>query len=565
MLLEVKDIQLVRNGPHNRFNLHKGEILGFAGLVGSGRTELALGMMGALPTVSKDVWLRGEKVSLDDPAQALACGIGLLPESRKSEGLITAFSIRENISLNNLPKYQNASGLIDKAKECASVDALMRQLSIKAPSGESLVVNLSGGNQQKVVIARWINHHCDVLVFDEPTRGIDVGAKAQIYALMRSLTEQGYAIIMISSELPEVIGMCDRVAVSTRAPSSRYWKRPPSILKRSCAMQQGAQVNTSINTAGTGRLRLNLARLLRSPAFYPFVGLVVVTLVMILASDTFLTASNLSNIARQVSINAIIAVGMTCVILTGGIDLSVGPVMALSGTLTAGLMVAGLPPGLAIGAGLLVGVAFGIGNGLFVAYLHMPPIIVTLATMGIARGFGLMYTDGYPISGLPEWFAFFGRASVFGLQVPILIMLITYLAAYVLLQHTRIGRYIYAIGGNEEAVRLSGVRAARFKLLVYGISGFTAAIAGLVLTSRLMSGQPNAGVSFELDAIAAVVLGGASIAGGRGVIIGTLLGAMLLGVLNNGLNMLGVSPYVQSVIKGGIILLAIFISRQRHR
>jgi ribose transport system permease protein len=330
-------------------------------------------------------------------------------------------------------------------------------------------------------------------------------------------------------------------------------------------MQQGVQVNTSINTAGTGRLRLNLARLLRSPAFYPFVGLVVVTLVMILASDTFLTASNLSNIARQVSINAIIAVGMTCVILTGGIDLSVGPVMALSGTLTAGLMVAGLPPGLAIGAGMLVGVAFGIGNGLFVAYLHMPPIIVTLATMGIARGLGLMYTDGYPISGLPEWFAVFGRASVLGIQVPILIMLLTYLAAYVLLQHTRIGRYIYAIGGNEEAVRLSGVRAARFKLLVYGISGLTAAIAGLVLTSRLMSGQPNAGVSFELDAIAAVVLGGASIAGGRGVIVGTLLGAMLLGVLNNGLNMLGVSPYVQSVIKGAIILLAIFISRQRHR
>lgn len=330
-------------------------------------------------------------------------------------------------------------------------------------------------------------------------------------------------------------------------------------------MQQGAQVNTSINRAGTQGLRLNLTRLVRSPAFYPFIGLLVVTAVMIVASDNFLTASNLSNIGRQVSINAIIAVGMTCVILTGGIDLSVGPVMALSGTLTAGLMVAGLPPGLAIGAGLLIGVAFGIGNGLFVAYLHMPPIIVTLATMGIARGFGLMYTDGYPISGLPEWFGFFGRQSLLGIQVPILIMLVTYLMAYVLLQHTRIGRYIYAIGGNEEAVRLSGVRAARFKLLVYGISGLTAAIAGLVLTSRLMSGQPNAGIGFELDAIAAVVLGGASIAGGRGVIVGTLLGAMLLGVLNNGLNMLGVSPYVQSVIKGAIILLAIFISRQRHK
>ncbi|QJI40764.1 ribose ABC transporter permease [Pseudomonas sp. ADAK2] len=324
-------------------------------------------------------------------------------------------------------------------------------------------------------------------------------------------------------------------------------------------------MNTSINTFDPSRLRFNVARLSRSPAFFPFVGLLVVTLFMIFASDKFLTSANLENIARQVSINAIIAVGMTCVILTGGIDLSVGPVMALSGTLTAGLMVAGLPPGLAIGAGMLVGVAFGIGNGLFVAYLHMPPIIVTLATMGIARGLGLMYTDGYPISGLPDWFGFFGRESLFGVQVPILIMLVTYLVAYVLLQHTRIGRYIYAIGGNEEAVRLSGVRAPRFKLLVYGISGLTAAIAGLVLTSRLMSGQPNAGVSFELDAIAAVVLGGASIAGGRGVILGTLVGAMLLGVLNNGLNMLGVSPYVQSVIKGGIILLAIFISRQRHK
>lgn len=308
-----------------------------------------------------------------------------------------------------------------------------------------------------------------------------------------------------------------------------------------------------------------LQQLIRSPAFYPFVGLLLVTTFMVFASDNFLTGANLENIVRQVSINAIIAVGMTCVILTGGIDLSVGPVMALSGTLSAGLLVAGVPPPLAIGAGLAIGVGFGLGNGLLVAYLQMPPIIVTLATMGIARGLGLLYTDGYPISGLPDWFAWFGRGTLLGVQVPILIMLLTYLLAWVMLQHTRMGRYVYAIGGNEEAVRLSGVRAARFKLAVYAISGFTAALAGLVLSSRLMSGQPNAGASFELDAIAAVVLGGASIAGGRGVILGTLVGAMLLGVLNNGLNMLGVSPYVQSVIKGGIILLAIFISRQRRR
>jgi ribose transport system permease protein len=331
---------------------------------------------------------------------------------------------------------------------------------------------------------------------------------------------------------------------------------------------QASDLNSPIEGVRVPRARpgSELGRqLIRSPAFYPFVGLLLVTTFMIFASDNFLTGANLENIVRQVSINAIIAVGMTCVILTGGIDLSVGPVMALSGTLTAGLLVAGVPAPLAIGAGLVIGAGFGVGNGLLVAYLHMPPIIVTLATMGIARGLGLLYTDGYPISGLPEWFSFFGRGTVLGIQVPILIMVITYALAWVMLQQTRIGRYVYAIGGNEEAVRLSGVRAARFKLLVYAISGFTAALAGLVLASRLMSGQPNAGASFELDAIAAVVLGGASIAGGRGVILGTLVGAMLLGVLNNGLNMLGVSPYVQSVIKGGIILLAIFISRQRRR
>jgi ribose transport system permease protein len=329
-------------------------------------------------------------------------------------------------------------------------------------------------------------------------------------------------------------------------------------------MQPQALSNDALKATKAKAAQGWFASFMRSPAFYPLVGLIVVTLCMIFASDKFLTPANLENIARQVSINAIIAVGMTCVILTGGIDLSVGPVMALSGTLTAALLVAGVPGPIAIMAGLLLGAAFGIGNGIFVAYLKMPPIIVTLATMGIARGLGLMYTNGYPVSGLPEWFSFFGRGEFLGIQIPILAMVLVYIAAFILLQHTPIGRYIYAIGGNEEAVRLSGVRAPRYKLLVYGISGLTAAVAGLLLTSRLMSGQPNAGVSFELDAIAAVVLGGAAIAGGRGAILGTLVGAMLLGVLNNGLNLMSVSPYVQSVIKGAIILLAIFVSRKHH-
>jgi ribose transport system permease protein len=311
--------------------------------------------------------------------------------------------------------------------------------------------------------------------------------------------------------------------------------------------------------------RSRLDRCLHHPAFLPFIGFIVLFVLMIFINDNFLTANNLTNVARQVSINAIIAVGMTCAILSGGIDLSVGPVMALSGTAAAGLMVAGVPVPLAMLAGLAVGTAFGAINGSCIAWLRMPPIIVTLATMGIARGLGLIYTGGYPISGLPDAFSWLGRGTLFGIQIPILVMLVVYLLAWLVLNHMPFGRHLYSVGGNVEAARLSGIRVPRVRLLVYVISGFTAALAGLVLSSRLMSGQPNAGEGFELDAIAAVVLGGAAIAGGRGAIIGTLVGAMMLGVLNNGLNLMGVSPYVQNVIKGAIILAAIWMSSMKRR
>jgi len=317
-------------------------------------------------------------------------------------------------------------------------------------------------------------------------------------------------------------------------------------------------------TAGPG-LAKRWEKWLHHPAVLPFIGFVVLFLLMCVLNDSFLTVNNLTNVARQVSINAIIAVGMTCAILTGGIDLSVGPVMALAGSVAAGLMLAAVPVPLAVLAALMVGALFGVANGACIAWLRMPPIIVTLASMGIARGLALLYTGGYPISGLPEAFSFLGRGTVMGIQVPILVMAAVYIVAWILLNHLSFGRYVYAIGGNEEAARLSGIRVPRYKMLVYVISGLTAALAGLVLTSRLMSGQPNAGEGFELDAIAAVVLGGAAISGGRGAIIGTLVGAMMLGVLNNGLNLMSVSPYIQNVVKGGIILAAIYLSSVRRR
>ena len=212
-MLEATGVQLSEGAPSNSFFLREGEILGFAGLVGSGRSELARAVIGADPAFRKEVVLHGTPTPLKDTAEALEKGIGLLPESRKTEGLIVDFSIRDNISINNLKKYLGVGPFIDRHAEYTGAERVMKRVGVKAPGPSSVVGQLSGGNQQKVVIARWLDHHCKVLIFDEPTRGIDVGAKAEIYALMRQLTGDGYSIIFISSELPEIVGLCDRVAV----------------------------------------------------------------------------------------------------------------------------------------------------------------------------------------------------------------------------------------------------------------------------------------------------------------------------------------------------------------
>ena len=212
-VLDVELLQIERDGPVNAFAVHEGEILGCAGRVGAGRTETVLALLGADRAHRKTVRVGGKPARLTDPADSLQAGLGILPESRKTEGLITPFSIRDNISINNLAKYPALRLFIDKALERTTTGDIMRQVGVKAPGMTTAVDTLSGGNQQKVVLARWLNHHTRILFFDEPTRGIDVGAKAEIYGLMRDLTGRGYAIVMVSSELPEIVGMCDRVAV----------------------------------------------------------------------------------------------------------------------------------------------------------------------------------------------------------------------------------------------------------------------------------------------------------------------------------------------------------------
>jgi ribose transport system permease protein len=296
------------------------------------------------------------------------------------------------------------------------------------------------------------------------------------------------------------------------------------------------------------------------------IGLVGFSLIISLINPRFLTMGNILNVLRQTSINAIIAAGMTFIILTGGIDLSVGSTLAISGAVSAKLIAGGMNIFLALIVGIIVGMFVGLFNGLVISKGKVQPFIATLATMTMMRGYTLVFTDGKPISisnaaggGL---IGFIGRGDFLGIPIPVYMMVIVFAIAYYVLNHTSLGRYVYALGGNEEATKLSGINVDKIKLKVYAISGALSAIAGIIVTARLFSAQPQAGDGYELDAIAAVVLGGTSLAGGIGTIMGTIVGALIIGILNNALNLMNVSSYYQLLAKGLVILIAVLLDRK---
>ena len=310
--------------------------------------------------------------------------------------------------------------------------------------------------------------------------------------------------------------------------------------------------------------------------FQSLIALFVLCLALTLLTDKFLTVDNAWNVMRQVSVNICIATGMTLVVLTAGIDLSVGSVLALAGAVAAGLLKDGIQfpsQNLYVGftvlgiilAGIAVGVVAGFFNGFVITKFKVPPFVATLAVLTIARGLTFLWTKGFPLSNLGSDFDYIGTGWFLGVPLPVWVSGIIVALAILLTQKTRFGRYVYAIGGNENAAKLSGININKVKIIVYTIAGALAAIGGIIVTSRLDSAQPNAGTSYELDAIAAVVIGGTSLSGGKGSILGTVLGAIIIGVLNNGLVLLNVSPFWQQVVKGCVILLAVIIDRANSK
>lgn len=314
-------------------------------------------------------------------------------------------------------------------------------------------------------------------------------------------------------------------------------------------------------------------------AFFKKYAIVLILLAMIIAlsflSPAFLQPRNLLNVVRQISVMGLIAIGVTMVIITGGIDLSSGSVLALAAVVAASLAQRtdwasakypglDLPVFVPIIAALLVGITCGAINGSLIARFKIPPFIATLGMMTVARGFALIYSDR-PVSSLTDAYNFIGQGEILGIPLPIILIIAVAVGAHILLNNTRFGRYIYALGGNEQAARISGINISRVKIGVYTLAGMLSGFAGLVLSSRISSGQPGLGLGYELDAIASAVIGGTSLSGGIGTIWGTMVGALIIGVLNNGLDLLNVSAYWQTIVKGSIIVIAVIIDERKNR
>nr|WP_321456457.1 ABC transporter permease [uncultured Cohaesibacter sp.] len=309
-------------------------------------------------------------------------------------------------------------------------------------------------------------------------------------------------------------------------------------------------------------------------------GLVFLFIVFAAVSPHFFTLSNVMTIGLQTSTIAFIGIGATCVILTGGIDLSIGSVVALSGVMSALSVKAGIPVPVGLLVGILTGAACGLLNGLFVTVLLLPPFIATLGMMMMARGFALFITNAAPVSGLPESYSILGNGAFFkvmeigpnglphvsfpGIPYPVVLMIVLALMFAFVLRKMQVGRYLYAIGSNEDAARLSGIKTDRVKIFAYVAAGALSGLAGIVLASRLVTAQPNGGVAYELDAIASAVVGGTSLMGGVGTISGTMIGAFIIGVLRNGLNMNGVSFFVQQIIIGAVIVITVAFDQLRQ-
>ena len=576
--LILKVDRLTREGEYKdiSFDLRAGEILGIGGLVGSGRTEVARTLFGVTQPTSGEIVIDRSAAKIRSPGEAMRAGIAYVSEDRLSESLIMEFPIRVNGSLTVLDRCTHRL-LLDPDKEIGAVKPHLERLKLRYASFEQPISGLSGGNQQKVVLSKWMATDPRILILDEPTQGIDVESKAEVHAMIAGLAAEGLAIVLISSELPELIGLSDKILVLNEgrqtATFSRETATAANVLEaatRSLIDRQGKAEDADRSAAAIAASPSQaspLAAALRQIVLRRELGLLVAILAVVipvaLVNPRMVSAANLNSLTMDAALLGLVALGQMLVILTRNIDLSVGSAIGLTAYGSAALMSSNpeLPAILAVLFAIGLGAVLGAINGVIIAYGRVPSIVATLGTMSIFRGAHSLYAGGDQISAdeVPRHWLDLAGTKLFGLPMIVILSAGLLAIAAFLLARTRWGREIYGVGSNPGGADLIGIPSAKRIFAAFVIAGALAGLMGALWASRYATVDARVAFGFELTVIAAVVVGGVAIRGGSGTVLGVVLGALALLFIRNGLVLVRIDPLWLQGIYGLVILIAITI------
>lgn len=554
--------------------IRRGEIFGLAGLIGAGRSELAMTLIGALPRSSGTVTVAGRPSSPSDPRAAKRQGFALIPEDRRNEGLITAMTMRDNLTLPEIARWSRF-GVLNLGQEREDANDLVRRLAIQPPNIGQLARNLSGGNQQKVVIGRWLAGDAEVFLFDEPTTGVDVGSKVEIYRQMTELARRGAAVILISSDFQEIAGMCDRAAVMHKGRINVVLERDRLDPETLLYWASGSDVATAAPTAA-GKPNQPPEALERQTArshaqtwmrWGTIGGMVLVLAIIAMLAPQFLAPGNIFDILKQGSVLAFIAIGLTVVLIAGGFDMSAGAISQLTTNLAAGALIAGQGSVVAIAAGVATGAGLGVVNALLVLVFGMPAFVATLGTMFVVMGATLFYNGGQALTlaNQPDFF-FIGQGYVGPIPFVFLLLVALTFVLHIVLRKTRLGLRMYAVGQNTIAAELRGIARGRYALASFVVGGVVLGFAGVVLASYSYGASALAtGIDFLISALAAAFLGSTLSRAGELSVIGTAFTALFLASLSNGLILIGISNQALPGIQGIVLILSIVLGVIRRR
>ncbi len=552
------------------FHVRAGEVVGLSGLSGCGYEVLLKVLFGLEHFTSGSITVDGEIIRPNSPLDAMKKHIAMVPSDRRDTGLMTDWSIGRNIAQSVL-RLNSRHGLLQHRENRRIAQEYIEKLNVICTDQDSRVIELSGGNQQKVLLAKWLATHPRLLILDDPTRGIDVGAKQEIYQLIDRLTAQGFAVLMTSSEIDELTALSDRILLFRNGEHIKtvdYGTTKGTILKHIAV--DTSHSNRTAKKDDTAQEKtcsplLKKARKVGKAISFQEVG-VLMALIAVIAGfsifvPSFMTAENVAVILKQMSILGILTFGMTFVFSANEVDLSVGMILNATMACVALLMTrTGLNPWVCVGIGMVFATALGAINGLLAVAFDLPTIVITLGTMSIYRGLALVLNDGKTISGLPESsFLDIARYKIFGVSMLAVICLAVFVLCAVFFRHNKLARHLLLAGDNAAAAKKRGINTNALRVGVMTFSGFMCGLAAMLTLSNLTSADTTTGNGYEMSAIGAVVIGGTKMGGGSGTMWGSLIGIALVTVIQNGLVFLGLQSAWRSLFVGVTMIAAIAI------